>query len=64
LLASFHDALQFASQEMFEGFIFLVLVILGPKELKKQMDIFLHLLMEELKELWNGVDAYDNHLKC
>jgi hypothetical protein len=38
-----------------EGFIFIALVIPGPKELKKQM--------EELKELWQGVDAYDSHLK-
>jgi hypothetical protein len=35
-----------------EGFIFLTLVIPGPNELKKQMNIFLRLLMEELKELW------------
>jgi hypothetical protein len=35
-----------------EGFIFLALVILGPKEPKKQINIFLHLLTEELKELW------------
>jgi hypothetical protein len=49
---------------MSEGrFIFLALVILGPKEPKKQMNIFLRPLMEELKELWKGVDAYDNHLK-
>jgi hypothetical protein len=34
-----------------EGYIFLALVILGPKEPKKQMNIFLRLLMEELKEL-------------
>jgi hypothetical protein len=47
-----------------EGFIFLALVILGPKEPKKQMNICLHLLMEALKELWQGVDAYDSHLKC
>jgi hypothetical protein len=47
-----------------EGFIFLALVILGPKEPKKQINIFLHLLMEELKELWQGIDAYENHLKC
>jgi hypothetical protein len=45
-----------------EGFIFLTLVILGPKEPKKQMNIFLRLLMKELKELWQGVDAYDSHL--
>jgi hypothetical protein len=47
-----------------EGFIFLALVILGPKELKKQMNIFLCPLIEELKELCQGVDAYDSHLKC
>jgi hypothetical protein len=44
--------------------IFLALVILGPKEPKKQMNIFLHQLMEQLKELCQGVDAYDSHLKC
>jgi hypothetical protein len=35
-----------------EGFIFLALVISGPKEPRKQMNIFLCPLMEELKELW------------
>jgi hypothetical protein len=47
-----------------EGFIFLALVISGTKEPRKQMNIFLHPLMKELKELWQGVDAYDSHLKC
>jgi hypothetical protein len=47
-----------------EGFIFLTLVISGPKESKKQMEIFLQPLFEELKKLWSGVDAYDSHLKC
>jgi hypothetical protein len=47
-----------------EEFIFFALVMLGPKEPKKQMNIFLRPLMEELKELWQGVDAYDSHLKC
>jgi hypothetical protein len=28
------------------------------------MNIFLHPLMKEIKELWQGVDAYDSHLKC
>jgi hypothetical protein len=36
---------------MKEGFIFLALVIPSPKEPKKQMNIFLCPLMEELKEL-------------
>jgi hypothetical protein len=35
-----------------EGFIFLTFVIPGPEEPKKQMNIFLRPLMEELKELW------------
>jgi hypothetical protein len=47
-----------------EVFIFLPLIIPGAKEPKKQMNIFLQPLFEELKNLWLGVDAYDNHLKC
>jgi hypothetical protein len=47
-----------------EGFIFLALVIPGPKESNKQMNIFLRPLMEELKKMWQGVDAYGSHLKC
>jgi hypothetical protein len=47
-----------------EGSIFLALVILGPTELKKQINIFLRLWTEELKELWQGIDVYDSHLKC
>jgi hypothetical protein len=47
-----------------EGFIFLALVILGPKHPKKKNNMFLRLLIEELKELWQWVDAYDSHLKC
>jgi hypothetical protein len=47
-----------------QGFVFLVLVIPSPKESKKQINVFLRLLMEEMKELWQGVDAYDSHLKC
>jgi hypothetical protein len=35
-----------------EGFIFLALVIPGPKEPKKQMNIYLCSFMEELNELW------------
>jgi hypothetical protein len=46
-----------------EGFIFLALVILGPKHPKRKINMFLPPLMEELKELWQGVDAYDSHLK-
>jgi hypothetical protein len=47
-----------------QGFVLLTLVIPGPKEPRKQINIFLCLLMKEMKELWQGVDAYDSHLKC
>jgi hypothetical protein len=47
-----------------EGFIYLALVILGPKEPQKQMNIFLQPLFKEFKKLWQGVDAYDSHLNC
>jgi hypothetical protein len=47
-----------------QDFVFLALVIPGPKDPKKQMNIFLHPLMEEMKEVWQGVNAYDTHLKC
>jgi hypothetical protein len=46
-----------------EGFIFLALMILGPKEPRKQINIFLRPLMKVVKVLWQGVDAYDSHLK-
>jgi hypothetical protein len=46
-----------------QGFIFLAIVILSHKELKKQMNAFLYSLMEEMKELWQRVDAHDSHLK-
>jgi hypothetical protein len=49
---------------LIEGFIFLALVIPSPKEQKKQMNIFLRSLMEELKELWQEIDAYESYLKC
>jgi hypothetical protein len=47
-----------------EGFIFLALMISGPQEQRKQMNIYLCPLMEEVRELWQRLDAYDNHLKC
>jgi hypothetical protein len=28
------------------------------------MNIFMHLLFEEMNELCQGVDAYDSYLKC
>jgi hypothetical protein len=28
------------------------------------MNILLHSLIEELKELWQAIDAHDSHMKC
>jgi hypothetical protein len=47
-----------------QGYLFLALVIPGLMEPKKQMNIFLCSLIEELKELWQGAYAYDSHMKC
>jgi hypothetical protein len=49
---------------MKEWFIFLAVGIPSPKHPKKNINMFFGSLMEELKELWQGVDAYDIHLKC
>jgi hypothetical protein len=46
-----------------QGFVFLALVIPGHKEPRKKMNIFMHPLFEEMKEPWQGVDAYDSYLK-
>ena len=47
-----------------EGFIFLALVIQGPKHPGKHINFFMQPLMDELKELWEGVKAYDGYRKC
>jgi hypothetical protein len=48
---------------MKEGFIFLALIILGPKHPGKKINVFMQPLIEEFKELWVGVKAYDGHQK-
>jgi hypothetical protein len=40
-------------------FIFLCLIILGPDYPGKKLNVMLKPLIEELKELWKGVEAYD-----
>jgi hypothetical protein len=40
-------------------FIFLCLIIPGPNHLGKKLNVMLKPLIEELKELWKGVEAYD-----
>jgi hypothetical protein len=48
---------------MKEGFIFLALIIPGPKHPGKKINVFMQPLIEEFKELWVGVKAYDGHRK-
>ncbi|XP_071721863.1 uncharacterized protein [Rutidosis leptorrhynchoides] len=40
-------------------FMFLTCVILGPKNPKALIDVYLQLLIDELKILWEGVPTYD-----
>jgi hypothetical protein len=49
---------------MKEGFIFLALIIPGSEHPGKEINVFMQPLIEEFKELWVPVKAYDGHLKC
>ncbi|XP_062119270.1 uncharacterized protein LOC133833022 [Humulus lupulus] len=40
------------------------LLIPGPKSPGKDYDVFLRPLIEELKELWEGIEAYDSYEGC
>jgi hypothetical protein len=42
-------------------FIFFCLIIPGPDHLGPKLNVMLKPLIDELKELWNGVKAYDSH---
>jgi hypothetical protein len=44
-------------------FIFLCLVILGPDHPGTKIDVMMRPLIEELKILWEGVEAYDCYKK-
>ena len=36
------------------------LLILGPKQLKEsKIYVYMKVIVEELQELWNGIEAYD-----
>jgi hypothetical protein len=48
---------------MKEGVLFLALIVLGPKDPVTKINVFMQPLIEELKVLWQGVEAYDSHLK-
>jgi hypothetical protein len=43
--------------------MFLCLIVPGPDHLGTKLNVMLKPLINELKELWNGVEAYDFHKK-
>jgi hypothetical protein len=43
---------------------FLALVIPSPKDQCMKINVFMQLLIEELKVLWQRVKAYESHLNC
>jgi hypothetical protein len=44
-------------------FMFLCLVVPSPDHPGPKLNVMLRLLIDELKELWNEVKAYDSHKK-
>jgi hypothetical protein len=44
-------------------FMFLTLIIPGPEHPGPQLNVMLQPLVEELKQLWEGVEAYDSYKK-
>ena len=48
---------------MKDGYMFLALVVHDPDHPGKHLNMFMRLLIEELKELWRGVEAYDRYNK-
>jgi hypothetical protein len=42
---------------------FLCLIIPGPDNLGPQLNVMMEPLIEELKQLWVEVEAYDYHMK-
>jgi hypothetical protein len=48
---------------MMYEFMFLCLVVPGPNHPGPKINVMLRPLIDELKELWNGVEAYDSYKK-
>jgi hypothetical protein len=44
-------------------FMFLCLIVRGLDHPGPKLNVMLRPLIDELKELWNGVEAYDSHKK-
>ncbi|WMV18529.1 hypothetical protein MTR67_011914 [Solanum verrucosum] len=48
---------------MKDSYFMMPLLIPGPKSPGNDIDVYLQPMIEELKELWDGVDTYDAHTK-
>jgi hypothetical protein len=44
-------------------FMFLCLIVPGPDHPGPKLNVMLKPLIDKLKDLWNGVEAYDSHKK-
>jgi hypothetical protein len=44
-------------------FMYLCLIVLGPDHPGPKLNVMLRPLIDELKQLWNGVEAYDSQKK-
>jgi hypothetical protein len=48
---------------MKERVMFLFLIVPSPKDLVTKINVFIQPLIKELKVMWQGIEAYDSHLK-
>jgi hypothetical protein len=65
LMASFRHAIQSPSEHMSERRVYISCPCHSRSEASNEENqYFLCPLMKDLKKLWQGVDAYDSHLKC
>jgi hypothetical protein len=53
-----------ATKCMKEEVTFLALIISGPKNPCMKINVYMQPLIEELKVLWQEVEAYYSHLNC
>jgi len=48
---------------MSRSYMFLSCLILGPRNPKTGIDVYLEPLIDDLKKLWSGVETYDKGRK-
>nr|GEU38356.1 hypothetical protein [Tanacetum cinerariifolium] len=60
LVGSFYETKKFASYlDLPYPYMFLTIIVPGPKNPKQRIDVFLQPLIKELTTLWKGVPTYD-----